>query len=268
MPDIAIQENASQASGHRVARAKAFITEAFAEGRPEAAVQAHTGARFVQHSTGVKDGKAGFTESITGHNRRFPDHRIQIVRAWEDDRLVFLHILHNLNDGEREYVTTEFFDTDDDGKLVEHWSVMGDFKGPNPSGRTQVDGKTAISDLDRTEANKAIVQTMLRESVFPGARPDSIERFFGKVYLQHNPGLGDGLEIVRELSQAENPQLVYHEIVLTVGRGNFVAVLCKSSWAGAPLAQVDILRLEDGKIVEHWDLNEPAAPSDVNSGKF
>ena len=40
------------------------------------------------------------------------------------------------------------------------------------------------------------------------------------------------------------------------------------TWDGAPLAQVDIFRLEDGMIVEHWDNFEPVPENDVNGGKF
>ncbi|MGI9529591.1 MAG: nuclear transport factor 2 family protein, partial [Acidimicrobiia bacterium] len=167
-----------------------------------------------------------------------------------------------------QYVTTDFFETDDGGKIIEHWDVISEFKGPNPSGRTQVDGATEITDLDRTEENKAIVKEMLENCLFPGARPDRIEDYFAEDYLQHNPDVGDGLEVVRNLAQGENRQLTYDEIVLLVGNGNFVATLCKANWAGNPLAQVDILRLEDGKIVEHWDNVEAVLENDVNSGKF
>jgi len=59
-------------------------------------------------------------------------------------------------------------------------------------------------------------------------------------------------------------------VVLLVGQGNFVATLCKAARKGQPFAQVDIYRLEDGKIVEHWDNAEPVPPEEewANSGKF
>lgn len=63
--------------------------------------------------------------------------------------------------------------------------------------------------------------------------------------------------MVRRLAQGEDRQLTYDKIVLIVGRGNFVATLCNANWEGNPLAQVDIVRLEGGKIVEHWDNVEP-----------
>ena len=254
--------------GQSLAHAKAFYLKAYLEGNPIDAVGEHVGDRLTQHSTGVKDGGNGFVEFITDYVNEHPNRHVEIVRAWEDEQYVFLHVYHDLGKGEHEFVSTEFFETDINGRVVEHWSVTGAFEGKNPSGRTQTDGATELKDLDRTAQNKITVETMLKESVFPGAQPEKIERFFGEQYLQHNPNIGDGLDIVRQLSQAANPQLVYSEIVLCVGRGNFVAVLCKAAWEGAPLAQVDILRLENGKIVEHWDLNEPVPSSDVNSGKF
>ena len=46
--------------------------------------------------------------------------------------------------------------------------------------------------------------------------------------------------------------------------------LCKALWQGQPLAQVDVYRIQDGRIVEHWDNAEPVPPEEewANSGKF
>lgn len=269
MSDESIRnELSNRVDGQQLARAKALYIEGIAKGHPKEAVEAYTGNRYTQHSTGVKDERDGFIEFFTDFVKRNPKRDIEIVRGWEDGRYVFLHAYQSLNDGKQQYVTTDFFDTDDDGKIVEHWDVIGEFKGSNPSGRTQVDGATEITDLDRTEENKAVVKAMLENCLFPGARPDRIEDYFAEDYLQHNPDVGDGLAVVRKLAQNKNRQLVYNEIVLIVGRGSFVATLCKASWEGNPLAQVDIVRLEDGKIVEHWDNVEPVPENSVNSGKF
>jgi predicted SnoaL-like aldol condensation-catalyzing enzyme len=64
--------------------------------------------------------------------------------------------------------------------------------------------------------------------------------------------------------------LWYHEIVLLVGQGNFVATLCRATRDDAEYAQVDVFRVQDGLIVEHWDNAEPVPPPEqsVNSGKF
>jgi predicted SnoaL-like aldol condensation-catalyzing enzyme len=66
--------------------------------------------------------------------------------------------------------------------------------------------------------------------------------------------------------------LAYNDIVLLVGQGNFVASLSRVKWtendSSQEYAQVDLFRIENGLIVEHWDNVEPVREEDINSGKF
>ncbi len=246
----------------------ALYMEGIRDGNARYAVEKYTGARYTQHSTGVRDGVEGFVEFFEPFIERNPSRDIQIMRSIEDGQHVFLHAYQNMNNGESEWVTTDFFDTDEDDKIVEHWDVIAAFTGPNPSGRTQVDGPSEVTDLDKTDANKLVVRKMINSCLMTGGNAATIADFIREPYLQHNSGVGDGLAHFAALAQDENRPLNYDEIVLLVGQGNFVATLCKANWDGAPLAQVDIFRLEDGMIVEHWDNSEPVPENDVNSGKF
>src|ERR1700730_3132160 len=48
----------------------------------------------------------------------------------------------------------------EDGKIVEHWdNLQATGAKPSPSGHTMIDGPTRVSDLDKTEANKTLMQT-------------------------------------------------------------------------------------------------------------
>ena len=103
----------------------------------------------------------------------------------------------------------------------------------------------------------------------PGGNVGRIEEFISsESYIQHNREVEDGLEHFRKLAEDPNRPLNYDEIVLCVGCGNFVATLCKANWLGKSYAQVDIFRIEHGKIVEHWDNVEPVPEVQANSGKF
>ncbi len=246
----------------------ALYMEGIRDGNARYAVEKYTGDRYTQHSTGVRDGVEGFVEFFEPFIERNPSRDIRIMRSIEDGQHVFLHAYQNMNDGESEWVTTDFFDTDEDDKIVEHWDVIAAFTGPNPSGRTQVDGPSEVTDLDKTDANKLVVRKMITSCLMTGGNASNIADFIREPYLQHNADVADGLEHFAALAQDENRPLNYDEIVLLVGQGNFVATLCKANWDGAPLAQVDIFRLEDGMIVEHWDNSEPVPENDVNSGKF
>lgn len=69
---------------------------------------------------------------------------------------------------------------------------------------------------------------------------------------------------------ASDDALVYDEIVLLVGEGDFVASLCRVHKDDVPYAQTDVFRLKKGLIVEHWANSEAVPPEDlwVNSGPF
>jgi predicted SnoaL-like aldol condensation-catalyzing enzyme len=240
------------------------------EGRPKQAVAKYIGAAYKQHSTGVKDGKAGFVEFFEDFIKRCPKRDIQVVRTIEDGKYVFVHVLQTLNDGETQWVTADFFDTDENDRIIEHWDVISAYKATTPSGHTSIDGATMICDEDKTEANKQRVRDFILE-VLCEKSPQNVDAYISnKCFIQHNERMPDGLESFKAMVMTKDKSLIYDEIVLLVGQGNFVASLCKASEKGEPYAQVDIFRIEDGFIVEHWDNAEPVPSKDqsVNSGKF
>ena len=146
--------------GTRLDNAKAIYLEAIRDGDVEA-IHRYAGDRYTQHSTPVKNGREGFIEFFEDFLRRNPVRDIEIVRGFEDGQYVFLHAVQRLNDGEFRYVTADIFDTDDDGKLIEHWDMIAEMTDDTVSGHSQVDGPTEVTDLDRTDENKRLVTGFL-----------------------------------------------------------------------------------------------------------
>lgn len=251
--------------------AKGLYLEGIRDGNPREAVTKYTGSRYTQHSTGVRDGVEGFVEFFEPFIERNPVRDIEIVRGFEDGRYVFVHAYQSLNDGRARWVTMDFFDTDGEDRIIEHWDVIAPYSASTPSGHTSVDGPTEIVDVDRTEPNKALVRALVTNVLMEGGDPHKIDAYISpQQYIQHNREVADGLEHFKPLALDPNRSLNYEEIVLLVGRGNFVATLCRARWEGAPYAQADLFRVEDGLIVEHWDAAEAIGPEAdwVNSGKF
>ncbi|RMG73540.1 MAG: hypothetical protein D6722_03625 [Bacteroidetes bacterium] len=247
--------------------------EGIRDGRPREAVAKYTGDRYTQHSTGVKEGQAGFIEFFEPFLARNPQRDIRIIRSLVDGRYVFLQVYQTLNNGGAEWVTTDFFDTDENDKIIEHWDVISTYASSPPSGHTSVDGSTEITDFEKTEANKALVRNLIRDGLMRGGDPANLSLYISdNQYIQHNNEVKDGLAAFQALASDPQRPLHYEEIVLMVGQGNFVATLSRANWNDGQInqdyAQVDLFRIQNGLVVEHWDNAEPVPEHAVNRGKF
>lgn len=253
--------------GQRLDHATSLYLEAIQDGNYVEAIHQHAGARYTQHSTPVRDGKEGFIEFFADFVQRNPVRDVEIIRAFEDGRYVFLHALQTLNHGQYRYVTADIFDTDEGGKLIEHWDIIEELRDSTASGRSQIDGPTDLTDLDRTEANKRLVTTFVDAVLVPGDY-SRLEEFVAPELAQHNPDIADGSEPLRAF--AVESAMRYLQLHRVVGAGSLVAVLAESELNGRRYAVIDLFRVERDKIVEHWDVVEEIAPADtwVNSGKF
>ncbi len=239
-------------------------------GRPREAVKNYTGDRYTQHSTGVPDGQQGFISSFEPFIERNPIREFKVVRSLQDGPLVFVQVYQNLSNGAAEWHTTDFFDSDEDGKIVEHWDVIAEVTPPNPYGRTQFDGPTEISDFPNTVKNRKLVVDFVNTCLI-GRDLSSADNFISTAtYHEHNPNKSDGLESFVDFYGAIDCPLSYQECFMTVAEGNFVATLNRARQGRQDLCQVDLFRTDEGKIVEHWDNFEPIPPKSewANSGKF
>ncbi|MDJ0924080.1 MAG: nuclear transport factor 2 family protein [Acidimicrobiia bacterium] len=251
----------------KLANATALYLEGIRDGRVREAVEAYTGDRYTQHSTGVADGIEGFVEFFEPFIERNPVRDIRVVRSIVDDSFVFLHVYQDINNGEARWVTTDMFDTDEHDKIIEHWDVIAPYVEEPVGGRSQVDGPTEITDLAETEANKELVAGFV-EDILVARRLDRIGRYLAPDYIEHNPKMPDGIEAFREFMAGPGRELVYRDVFKIVGQGNFVAMYSHVS-LGMELAMFDLMRIEGGIIAEHWDNMEviPDGPQ-PNSGKF
>ena len=158
----------------------------------------------------------------------------------------------------------------EDGKIAEHWDNLIPLRdAPNPAGRTQVDGATEVADLDRTAANKALVTDLLDRMFIGGEKLDITQYINPAKYLQHNPDAGDGLQGLQALikaNAAKGLKMRYDALGLVVAEGNFVLTGAAGALGDQPTAFYDLWRLEDGLIVEHWDIIAPIQTEDLPDG--
>ena len=225
--------------------------------------------KYVQHNLGVGDGLAGFGEVMK--NAPEGGFKAKVVRAFEDGDYVFTHTEYDFFGPKVGFDVFRF----EEGKIVEHWDNLAEITPPNPSGRTQLDGTTEITDLDKTAANKEVVKNMISDIFQKGESEKTTNYINPEKYLQHNSAVADGLEGLGEALKyfAENGMVMeYDQVHKIVGEGNFVLSISEGKFGkGDHVAYYDLFRLEEGKIVEHWDVIQTIPPKSEwknENGKF
>lgn len=152
----------------------------------------------------------------------------------------------------------------ENGLNVEHWDNLIEIQPANQSGHTQIDRATTITDLDKTEANKATVKEFL-EKVVVNHEMDKLTTYINPTkYIQHNPAIADGLDGFGAAIKyfAEHGLVMeFTKIHKVLGQGNFVLTVSEGKFGkGDHTAFYDLFRLENGQIVEHWDVIETITP--------
>ena len=228
---------------------------------------------YIQHNLAYGTGRDAFVGSVAYLASAPVKSTVQNIRAFEDGDKVFLQTVYNFA-GAGEQVAFDIFRFDAEGKIAEHWDNLAAKAGPNPSGHTQIDGTMAVTDLDKTEANRELVKNFLVD-VMQNKHPEKTPDYFdGDAYIQHNTGIADGLSGLGAALAALGEQgiaMVYDETHQVLAQGNFVLAVSEGTFGGVPTSYYDLWRVENGKIAEHWDVMETIADKETwqnQNGKF
>lgn len=125
----------------------------------------------------------------------------------------------------------------------------------------------ALAETQQEARNKAVVLKMWHD-VIDGRNIEAAPRYIAKGYIQHSPGVGQGLDAVMAFLRTEFPNakplkpgsypLTKFEVVMA--DGDLVQLMFKrrlpSSHDAARMVDVwwyDTYRVKDGMLVEHWD---------------
>ena len=109
------------------------------------------------------------------------------------------------------------------------------------------------------ERNKALVLDAF-ETLFNKRDYQAAERYWSPNYIQHSAHIEPGREGLFNLIKSIPPTLKYEPGVI-VAEGDFVIVHGRFSGLGQAVNWIaaDILRIEDGILVEHWDVIQDEA---------
>lgn len=139
--------------------------------------------------------------------------------------------------------------------------------------------KNRLSSLERAgavkerkqkqeEANKRMVLTFYQR-FFGDKDITAADQYLAPSYIQHNPYAATGRDAVKKFFTPffANPAIPKSKIDVrrVAADGDLVWLHIRSKTTGEERAVVDIFRVKDGKIVEHWDVVQSVPAKSANS---
>lgn len=227
---------------------------------------------YIQHNLAFGTGADAFVAAVEGLAQAPVKTTVNNIRAFEDGDKVFLQTVYNFA-GAGEQVGFDVFRFDEDGKIAEHWDNLADKAAPNPSGHTQIDGTLEKKDVDKEETRKVVAGFV--GDVLRGENPDKLTSYYdGDKYIQHNTSIADGLSGLGAALEAMAKQgisMFYNKTHMVLADGDYALACSEGTFGGVPTTYYDLFRVENGFILEHWDVMETLADKSTwanENGKF
>lgn len=121
-------------------------------------------------------------------------------------------------------------------------------------------------NLAQEEANKELVMKAYQE-VFGNLDITAIDTYWSDAFIQHNPTLEDRKDGLKKLLQmligygVPKTTIDYRHVAAD---GDFVWLHVRSAMTGKETKYMDIYRIENGKIAEHWDAIQEVPERSMN----
>jgi len=228
-------------------------------------------ADYIQHNPNLADGREPLRQFVASVHANFPQNRNAIVRVLGDGDLVLIHSHATRVPGTKGQSIIDVFRVAD-GKIVEHWDVLQAVPDSTVSGNDmfttlsdpQIDGPDPLAHTARSK------QTAL--GYFSRMSDDhdltAIDQYLGGAYYQHDPNLPNGIAAAKAAYAfifATYPGFTATSLKV-VAEGDLVAVRYhyKTSPEDRGQAIVDMFRVRNGKIVEHWDVAQDIPATSAN----
>ncbi|OJJ20809.1 hypothetical protein BKI52_09500 [marine bacterium AO1-C] len=207
---------------------------------------------YIQHNPFIKSGKVGLIEILEQLKQIPPEPATKANNTlWmmSEGSLVGTYLKVDFM-GKKQIVMDLF--RIEQGMIVEHWDAIQEVNE-----QTFVEIPTVpvvengLQEWD-TAKNKGKVATYLQE-VWQKQQYHHLDEFVSSDIIFHVPTLGKGYDELREYQQ----QRLLQKVHLVIAEGNFVMVQCSAVIQGEPHVLYVIYRLEQGKIVESWQVYQP-----------
>jgi len=268
--------------------ANLFLKQAFADGDARGAYERYSTPDFKQHDPDIADGWAGQNAYVaeTAGSERDQVNVNNIILVDGDLFALHHHVFTGPDDPGR--VSVDIWRVAG-GSIVEHWAVNqaiprtmahdngmacgkgDDYASARLLGDTIAEPTCRLPNpAEKREDSFAVLDAYAAE-FWKGNVEEPILRWFSSDYRQHSPVIADGVEGAIAFLQNEygkgEAKMPKFGPMRTVAEGGYVLRhrLQLDYGAESWTANIDIFRIADGKISEHWDLRQEVPDNARNS---
>jgi NADPH:quinone reductase-like Zn-dependent oxidoreductase/predicted SnoaL-like aldol condensation-catalyzing enzyme len=227
---------------------------------------------YIQHNTQAPDGADGLKYFTAALRQQFPQAVIEPRRVITDGDLVLLHSRVVFVPGTPGLAVFDIFRFQD-GKIAEHWDVLQEVPATTASGndmfatlsepRTDAPGQRWFTAYHKELVTAFVDQLLVRKDL------TAIDTYVDTDYHEHNPNIPDGaagLKAGLGFYFEQFPQLSVTP-KRVIAQGDLVAV--HSHYVDTPgdrgRAVIDLFRVRDAKIVEHWNAEQAVPETAANT---
>jgi predicted SnoaL-like aldol condensation-catalyzing enzyme len=227
---------------------------------------------YIQHNTLAPDGADGLKYFTAAMREQFPQAVLEPRRIITDGDLVLLHSRVVFVPGTAGLAVFDMFRFQD-GKIAEHWDVIQEVPATTASGndmfatlsepRTEALGQRWFTAHHKKLVTAFVDQLLVRKDL------TAIDTYVDTDYHEHNPNIADGaagLKAELGFYFDKFPQLSVTP-KRVIAEGDLVAV--HSHYVDTPgergRAVLDLFRVRDTKIVEHWNSEQDVPETAPNN---
>src|SRR5882724_10480132 len=121
-----------------------------------------------------------------------------------------------------------------------------------------------VATKKSTMDNKKLALSAITD-VFAKRDLTALDKYFDSNYKQHNPQIPNGLEAIKQMVPNLPANFKYEPGIVTEN-GEFVMIHGRYiGWAEKPMIAVDIFKIVNGKITEHWDVLQEEVTADKSA---
>ncbi len=252
-------------------RSRATLSNAFkaAAANDYDAFMAAAADPYIQHSPDLADGWEPVWDLLKNRSADFSTRQMQWMgQGGFLDSGDFLVMFREVNrgDGTPPSKIVDLMRFDENGKYAEHWDIRQPLSEETASGRSETAAASVFIDNPVTyseeieAANQQIAVDFLNLAFNEGDLNTALENYVDENYIQHNPLIPDGIEPIKQAFESGNIPALCYDIQNIAAQNDLVVVHSKVTSTEGISAVVDILRIRDGKLVEHWDVVQPVPP--------